>query len=162
MSFIAYNTTVIGDVELGEDSSIWFGAVVRGDNDKISIGKGTNIQDLSVVHVDKGVPVHIGEYVTIGHRAIIHGCTIGDCSLIGMGAIVMNNARIGKFCIIGAGALITEGVIIPDFSLVLGMPGKVIRTIDVDKQAANRASAEHYILKAKQYGKGEITVWKRG
>jgi carbonic anhydrase/acetyltransferase-like protein (isoleucine patch superfamily) len=161
MSFIAYNATIIGDVELGEDSSVWFGAVVRGDNDKITIGKGTNIQDLSVVHVDKGVPVHIGEYVTIGHRAIIHGCTIGDCSLIGMGAIVMNNARVGNYCIIGAGALITEGMIIPDYSLVLGMPGKVMRTIDESRQAANRASAEHYILKAKLYGNGEITVWER-
>jgi carbonic anhydrase/acetyltransferase-like protein (isoleucine patch superfamily) len=159
--FIAENATLIGDVQLGQDCSVWFGCVLRADNDRITIGRGSNIQDLSVVHVDKGVPVSIGEFVTVGHRAIIHGCSVGDYTLIGMGAIVMNNARIGKYCIIGAGALITEGMIIPDYSLVLGIPGKIISSVSEQKQAANKKSAEGYIELAKKYRTGEYRTWQR-
>ncbi len=159
MSYIAPNATIIGDVVLGEDCSVWFGAVLRGDNDRITVGRGTNIQDLTVVHVDKGVPVNIGEFVTIGHRAIIHGCTIGDYTLIGMGAIVMNNARIGKYCIIGAGALVPENMIIPDFSLVVGTPAKFIKELSEEKREANKRSAEHYIRQGMRYRQGEIKPW---
>ena len=153
-AFIAPNATVIGNCIIGEQCSIWFGAVLRGDNDLIEIGAGSNIQDLSMVHVDPGKPVKIGKYCTIGHRAIIHGCTIADNVLIGMGAIVMNNVQIGENCIIGAGAVITENTIIPSNSLVVGMPGKIIKTIDEDGVSRIRQNAEVYIANGKRFKEG--------
>lgn len=153
--FIAPNATVIGDVTLEESSSVWFGAVLRGDGDRIHIGKGTNIQDLAVVHVDPGVPVSIGEGVTVGHAAIIHGATIGDYSLIGMRATVMNNAKVGKYCIIGAHALVTENMEIPDYSVVMGVPGKVVKQLPEKATERLHRSAAHYIERGRQYLEGE-------
>ncbi|MEM9716349.1 MAG: gamma carbonic anhydrase family protein [Pseudomonadota bacterium] len=142
--WIAPNADVIGKVTLGEEASIWFQVVARGDNEPIVIGDGSNVQEHTMVHTDPGFPVTIGTNCTIGHRAIIHGCTIGDNSLIGMGAIVLNGAKIGNNCLIGAGALIPEGKEIPDNSLVMGMPGKVVRELD-------EAAAQRLTLSAKMY-----------
>ena len=128
--WIAPNASVIGDVVLGEDCGIWFGATLRGDNETISIGARSNIQEASTLHTDMGFPLDIGEDCTIGHNAILHGCTIGDGSLVGMGAIVLNGAKIGRGCLVGAGALVTEGKLFPDGSLIVGSPAKVIRTLD--------------------------------
>jgi len=125
--WVAEDASVIGNVEIGEDVSIWFGSVVRGDNDLITIGAGSNIQDDCVLHVDPGFPIHIGEGVAIGHKAMLHGCTIGRGTLIGMGAIVLNGAVIGEDCLIGANTLVGEGKIIPARSMVLGSPGKIVR-----------------------------------
>ena len=127
--FVAHNATVIGSVILENDASVWFNCVLRGDNDPITIGEGTNIQDGSVLHTDAGVPLTIGKGVTVGHKVMLHGCVIGENSLIGMGATVLNGAKIGNNCLIGAGALIPEGKEIPDGSLVMGMPGKIVRTL---------------------------------
>lgn len=154
--FIAENATVIGAVTLNEHASIWYNAVVRGDSDAIVIGAYTNIQDHCVVHVDEGVPVSIGSYCVVGHRAIVHGCTIGDNCLIGMGAVIMNKAVIGNNCVIGANALITENTIIPDGSLVVGSPGKVIRTLSDDKIARIKKGAMHYAAEAQKYLSAEI------
>jgi len=142
--WVAENAQVMGKVVLNSGVGIWFGAVLRGDNDPIVIGEGSNIQDNTVIHTDIGYPVTIGKGCTIGHTAIIHGCTIGDNSLIGMGAKVLDGAVIGNNCLIGAGALVTEGKVIPDGSLVVGMPAKVIRTLDADAIKLLRQSAEHY------------------
>lgn len=143
--WIAPDAQVIGGVQLGEDVGIWFGAVLRGDNDPIVIGAGTNIQDGVMVHTDPGKGVTIGEGCTIGHHAIIHGCTIGNNSLIGMGATVLNGARIGDNCLVGANALITEGKTFPDNSLIVGSPACVIRTLDEVAIAGLRLSAENYV-----------------
>jgi carbonic anhydrase/acetyltransferase-like protein (isoleucine patch superfamily) len=143
--WIAPNAQVIGDVQLGVDVGIWFGAVLRGDNDPIVIGTGTNIQDGVMVHTDPGKGVTIGEGCTIGHHAIIHGCTIGNNSLVGMGATVLNGARIGDNCLIGANALITEGKAFPDNSLIVGSPARVVRTLDDVAIAGLRLSAENYV-----------------
>jgi carbonic anhydrase/acetyltransferase-like protein (isoleucine patch superfamily) len=142
--WIAPSAELMGRVRLLADSSVWFGAVLRGDNEWITIGAGSNVQDGCVLHTDVGAPLTIGENCTIGHKAILHGCTINDNSLIGMGAIVLNHARIGRNCLIGAGALIPEGKIIPDNSLVVGQPGKVIRTIDDAAAAKLTQSAKSY------------------
>ena len=128
--YIAPNATVLGQVELGEDVSVWFGAVIRGDVEKIIIGKGSNIQDLSVLHVDPGSPIIIGENVTVGHKVMLHGCTIGNNSLIGINSVILNNVEIGNNCLIGANTLLTEGTKIPDNSLVMGYPGKVKKEVD--------------------------------
>jgi carbonic anhydrase/acetyltransferase-like protein (isoleucine patch superfamily) len=125
--YIAPNAAVIGDVRLERDASIWFGATLRGDNEPIIIGQGSNVQDGSVVHTDPGFPVHLGQNVSIGHMVMLHGCTIGDGTLIGIGSIVLNGAKIGKNCLIGANTLITEGKEIPDGSVVMGSPGKIVR-----------------------------------
>ncbi len=148
--FIAPNATLIGDIEIGEESSVWYGSVLRADRDKIQIGNGTNIQDLCVLHVDPGFPINIGDNVTIGHRCVVHGCTIKSNSLIGMGAIIMNKAVIGSFCIIGAGALVTEGMIIPDYSMVMGMPAKIVKQVDEEQVEKIRKNALSYIQLAKQ------------
>ena len=137
--WIADNASVIGDVHLGENVSVWFGAVVRADNAPIYLGKNSNVQENSVIHTDEGIAVIIGEGVTIGHLAMLHGCSIGDNSLIGIGAIVLNNAKIGKNCIIGANALIPEGKDIPDGSLVMGSPGKVVRELTEQMQQLGMA-----------------------
>lgn len=142
--WIAETATVIGNVELGRQVSIWFGAVVRADNCKIRLGDFSNVQENAVLHTDPGIELNIGSYVTIGHQAMLHGCTIGDNSLIGINAVILNNAVIGKNCIIGANALIPEGKIIPDNSLVMGSPGKVVKTLDEFAEARLKLSAMHY------------------
>ena len=142
--WVAPDANIIGRVTLGSATSVWFGATLRGDNEPITIGVGSNIQENCVLHTDMGYPLSVGENCTIGHRAILHGCIIGDQSLIGMGAIVMNGARIGRQCQIGAGALISEGKIIPDGSLVIGMPGKFIRRLEPATISAILKTAVHY------------------
>lgn len=156
--FIANNASVIGNVVIGEEVGIWFGVVIRGDNEPISIGARSNIQENSVLHTDPGFPVKIGEGCTIGHNATVHGCTIGDNSLIGMGAIVLNGAKIGNNCLIGAGALIAEGKEIPDNSLVVGAPGKIIRTLDEAGEMMLEKSAEIYVSNARRFAKGLVLV----
>ncbi|TCM60237.1 carbonic anhydrase/acetyltransferase-like protein (isoleucine patch superfamily) [Acinetobacter calcoaceticus] len=142
--WIADNATVIGQVELGRKVSVWFGAVIRGDNSCIRIGDFSNVQENAVLHTDAGIDMNIGSYVTIGHQATLHGCTIGDNSLIGINAVVLNNASIGKNCIIGANALVPEGKLIPDNSLVVGSPAKVIRELGADAEVRLKMSAMHY------------------
>ena len=151
--FIAENATVIGSVVIHNDVSIWFNAVVRGDNDLITIGEGTNIQDGTVIHTDGGIPLNIGKGVTVGHQVMLHGCTIGDNSLIGINAVVLNNAKIGKNCIIGANCLITQGKEIPDNSMVLGSPGKIVREVSPEEVEELKYSAEHYIANFKRFNK---------
>lgn len=142
--WIAPDANVIGQIIVGSGVSIWFGATLRGDNDLITIGPGSNVQENTVMHTDAGLPLTIGRDCTIGHKAMLHGCTIGDESLIGMGATVLNGARIGRNCLVGAGALVPEGKEIPDGSLVVGMPARVIRTLDADAIEGLRRSAAHY------------------
>ncbi|MGB0523853.1 MAG: gamma carbonic anhydrase family protein [Flammeovirgaceae bacterium] len=154
--FIANTATVVGDVTLGDDCSVWFGAVIRGDSDQITIGDRTNIQDNAVIHIDAGVPCHIGKEVIVGHSAIIHGATIADNTLIGMRATVMNGAKVGSFCVIGAHALVTQHMEIPDFSLVMGMPAKVIKTIPEALQERIKSGATHYVHMAQRYMNGEF------
>lgn len=150
-AYVAPNANVMGDVKLEAGASIWFGAVLRGDNDLIQIGKNSNIQDNSVLHTDPGIALIVGEGVTIGHRVMLHGCVIGDNSLIGIGATVLNNAKIGKNCIIGAHALITEGKVIPDNSMVVGAPGKIIRTLTDAQIAMLKMSAAIYVKNAARF-----------
>jgi len=151
--WVAPDAQVIGNVIIGEDVGIWFGAVLRGDNDPITIGDGTNIQDGTVIHTDLGSPATIGKGCTIGHKAIIHGCEIGDNSLIGMGATVLNGAKIGKNCLVGANALVTEGKEFPDNSLIVGAPAKAIRTLDDKAIEALRQSSERYIANWKRFAR---------
>ena len=150
-AWVAPNATVIGDVRLGDNASIWWSAVVRGDNDTIAIGAGSNIQDGSVLHVDAGVPMILGTNVTVGHLAMLHGCTIGDESLIGIKSVILNRAVIGRHCIIGANSLIPEGKEIPDRSLVMGSPGKVVRELRDDEVARLQRSAQGYVANALRY-----------
>ena len=152
--WIAPDAQVIGRVALGRDVGIWFGSVVRGDNEPIAIGAGTNIQELTVMHTDPGFALTIGEGCTIGHRAILHGCTIGDNTLIGMGAIVLNGARIGRNCLVGAGALVTEGKEFPDNSLIVGSPAKAVRELDAAAAEGLRASASRYVANGKRFRAG--------
>lgn len=149
--FIAHNATVIGSVTLHEHSSVWFNVVIRGDADEITVGARSNIQDASVLHADPGFPLVIGEDVTVGHKAMLHGCKIGDGSLIGINAVVLNGAKIGKGCLIGANALVTEGTEIPDGSMVLGSPAKIKRALSDDEQAALRLSAAHYVENGQRF-----------
>ena len=149
--FIAPGAVCMGDVALGKDCSIWYHATVRADRAPIKIGIGSNIQDNCVVHVDKGFPVTIGNYVTVGHGAILHGCQVGDGSLIGMGAIILNGAKIGRNCIVAAGALVTQNTEIPDGMLAMGSPAKVIRKLTEEEIASNRKNAEEYIEEAREY-----------
>ncbi len=143
-TWVAPDANLVGRVVLEEGASVWFGATLRGDNEEIRIGAGSNVQENTVMHTDMGFPLSLGAGCTIGHKAMLHGCTIGDNSLIGMGATVLNGAKIGKNCLIGAGALITEGKEIPDGSLVMGAPGKVVRSLDDAAIQGLRASALHY------------------
>tara|TARA_R110002020_G_scaffold36894_22_gene110954 strand:- start:1514 stop:2041 length:528 start_codon:yes stop_codon:yes gene_type:complete len=152
--WVAPTAVLIGRVRLHDDASVWWNAVLRGDNEWIEIGARSNVQDGSVFHTDMDAPLTIGADCTIGHKAILHGCTIGDNSLIGMGATVLNHARIGRNCIVGANALIAEGKEIPDNSLVVGMPGKVVRTLDAASAEALTASAAHYVANWKRYAAG--------
>ena len=143
-AWVADSAQLMGNVVLGEGASVWFGTVVRGDTECITIGAGSNIQDASVLHADHGQPLVVGERVTVGHKVMLHGCTIGDESLIGIGAIVLNGARIGKNCLVGAGALVTEGKEFPDGSMILGSPAKVVRQLTPEHMQALRQSALHY------------------
>ena len=149
--FIAPSASVIGSVILHDNVSIWFSAVVRGDNEPIRIGAHSNIQDGAVLHTDPGAPLTIGNHVTIGHLAMVHGCTIGDNCLIGINSVILNHANIGNNCLIGANALITEGMIIPDNSLVIGTPGKVLRSLRAEEIEAIQANAAHYVENLHRY-----------
>lgn len=149
--YIAPNAAVIGRVTLRAGASVWFSCVLRGDVEAIEIGEGSNIQDGTVIHADPGYPVHVGAKVTIGHNAMLHGCRVGDGSLIGIGAVVLNGARIGRGCLVGAGALVTEGTEIPDGSLVIGSPAKVKKTFSPEQQLALAHNADHYVGNAKRF-----------
>jgi len=151
--WIAPSASVMGSVILKKNASIWWGAVARGDTDTITVGENSNVQDGSVLHADHGSPLLIGANVTVGHLVMLHGCTIGDNSLIGIGSIVLNGAKIGRNCLIGAGALIPEGKDIPDNSLVMGAPGKVVREIGEHQAAVLTASAMHYVENWKRYAR---------
>jgi carbonic anhydrase/acetyltransferase-like protein (isoleucine patch superfamily) len=152
-AWVADNAEVIGQVELAENASVWYGCVVRGDNEKIRIGRNTNIQDLSVLHADAGVPLTIGDNVTVGHQVMLHGCTIGDGSLIGIQAVVLNNAKIGRNCIVAAGSVVTEGKEFPDNSLIVGSPAKVVRTLDAEQIARFQTIPGHYVENAQRHGR---------
>ena len=153
-AWIADSAEVMGNVHLGPDASVWFGCVLRGDTESMHIGEGSNIQDLSVLHADFGQPLHIGRHVTVGHKVMLHGCTIGDESLIGIGAVVLNGAKIGKNCLVGAGALVTEGKEFPDGSMIIGSPAKVVRQLTPEQMEGLRMSAQHYIENARRFKNG--------
>lgn len=153
-AFIAPGAQVLGDVSLGENASIWYNSVARGDMAPITIGANTNIQDLSMVHVDAGVPCTIGARVGVGHRVILHGCTVEDDCLIGMGAILLNGVHVGRGSVIAAGALLTEGTKVPPGSLVVGLPGKVVRPVDADLTERIKRTWEHYVAEAKRHRAG--------
>ena len=156
--WIAPGALVIGKVRLERNASVWFGAVLRGDNELILVGENSNVQDACVLHTDPGAPLTIGRNCTIGHRAILHGCAIGDNTLIGMGATVLNRARIGANCLIGANTLITEGKVIPDNSLVMGAPGKVVGELNAEALAKLPKSAEGYVKNWQRFVKGLAPV----
>lgn len=150
-AWIADSAQVMGHVTLGPDASVWFGCVLRGDTESMTIGEGSNIQDLTVMHADHGLPLTIGKHVTVGHKVMLHGCAIGDESLIGIGAIVLNGARIGKNCLVGAGSLVTEGKEFPDGSMIMGTPAKVVRQLTPEQIEGLRLSAQHYIDNARMF-----------
>jgi len=149
--YVADNATVIGNVVLGDRCSVWFNVVIRGDNDRIEIGEGANIQDAAVLHTDPGFELVVGDGASIGHKAMLHGCQIGAGSLVGINAVVLNGARIGRDCIVGANALVTEGKQIPDGSLVVGSPARVVRQVDDKQREMLRYIAEHYVERARLY-----------
>ena len=149
--YVADNAAVIGSVVLGHEASVWFNSVVRGDNDVITIGDGTNIQDSAVLHVDEGFPLTLGTNVSVGHHAMLHGCTVEDGALVGINAVVLNKAVIGRGSLVGAGALIAEGKVIPERSLVVGSPGRIVRTLSEEDAAGIERIAHHYVEKARLY-----------
>ena len=153
-AWVADSAQVIGNVTLAEGSSVWFGVVIRGDTEAISVGRASNIQDNSVLHADHGMPLVIGEHVTVGHQVMLHGCTVGDGSLIGIGAVVLNGAKIGKNCLVGAGALVTEGKEFPDGCMILGSPAKAVRQLSEGQIEALKLSAQHYMDNARRYKTG--------
>ena len=153
-AWVADNAQVMGDVVIGENASVWFGTTVRGDTDTITIGAGSNIQDGSVLHADDGVPLVVGANVTVGHQVMLHSCTIGDGSLIGIGAIVLNGAKIGQHCLVGAGALVTEGKEFPDGSMILGSPARVVKNLSPEQIEGLRQSALHYQQNAERFRQG--------
>ncbi|MCJ0762628.1 gamma carbonic anhydrase family protein [Variovorax terrae] len=153
-AWVADSAQVIGAVELADNASVWFGAVIRGDTETLRIGRNSNIQDLSVLHADIGYPLTIGDNVTVGHQVMLHGCTVGDNTLIGIQAVVLNGAKIGRNCIVGAGSVVTEGKEFPDNSLIIGAPAKVVRTLDEAAAARLRQSAEHYVENAHRFARG--------
>ena len=150
-AWVADSAQVMGRVDLAADTSIWFGVVIRGDTESISIDEGSNIQDGSVLHADIGQSLRVGKHVTVGHKVMLHGCTIGDESLIGIGAIVLNGAKIGKNCLVGAGSLVTEGKEFPDGSMIMGTPAKVVRSLTPEQMEGLRLSAKHYIENAQRF-----------
>jgi carbonic anhydrase/acetyltransferase-like protein (isoleucine patch superfamily) len=156
--YIAEEATIIGDVRLGENVSIWPGAVLRGDNEPITIGDGSNVQECSVLHTDPGAALVIGKNVTIGHQVMLHGCTIGDGSLIGIQAVVLNGAVIGKGCLVGAGALVTENKVFPDNVMILGSPARVIRTLEPNDVERVRRGAGHYVAEALHYREHAVRI----
>ena len=153
-AWVADSAQVMGNVVLGEDSSVWFGTVIRGDTETITVGRGSNIQDASVLHADIGKPLTIGDNVTVGHQVMLHGCTIGDESLIGIGAIVLNGAKIGRHCLVGAGALVTEGKEFPDGSMIIGSPAKAVRQLTPEQIEGLKLSAQHYMDNARRFRAG--------
>ena len=153
-AWVADSAQVIGNVQLAEGASVWFGAVLRGDNEPMRIGKGTNIQEGSVLHSDPGFPLTLGENVTIGHQVMLHGCTVGDGTLIGIKSVVLNGAKIGRNCIVGAGALVTEGKEFADGSMILGAPARAVRELSTEQQAGLARIAEHYVENAKRFNVG--------
>ena len=153
-AWVAPGAHVIGLVTLGAEASVWFGAVLRGDNEPIAVGEGANVQELCVLHTDMGFPLTVGRDCTVGHKAILHGCTVGEGSLIGMGATVLNGAVIGRGCLIGAGALVTEGKEIPDGHLAVGAPAKVVRALDAEAAEKLQQAARDYQAKARRYRTG--------
>ncbi len=153
-AWVADNAQVMGNVTLAENTSIWFGVVIRGDTSTITVGKGSNVQDNSVLHADVGMPLVIGEGVTVGHQVMLHGCTVGDNALIGIGAIVLNGAKIGNNCLVGAGALVTEGKEFPDGAMIIGSPAKAVRMLSPEQIEGLKMSAQHYIDNAKRYKNG--------
>ena len=144
----------MGNVSIAEDCSVWFGAVIRGDTETITIGKGSNVQDNSVLHADEGMPLVIGENVTVGHQVMLHGCTVGNNSLIGIQAVVLNGAKIGNNCLVGAGSLVTEGKQFPDGCMILGSPARVIRQLSPEQIEGLKMSAQHYMDNARRYQAG--------
>jgi carbonic anhydrase/acetyltransferase-like protein (isoleucine patch superfamily) len=150
-AWVAPSAQVMGDVHLGVDSNIWFNVVIRGDNETIRIGQGTNVQDGSVLHSDVGSPLSIGDHVTVGHNVILHGCTVGEGTLIGMGAVVLNGAKIGPHCLVGAGALVTEGKEFPEGSMILGSPAKVVKSLSPEQIDSLKKSAVSYVENAKRF-----------
>ena len=153
-AWVADNATVVGEVELDEDASVWFGAILRGDSALIRLGKRANVQDGSVVHADEGIPATIGDGVTVGHLVMLHGCTIGDGTLIGIGAVILNNARIGRNCLVGAGALVTEGKEFPDGSLIVGSPATAVRSLSAAQIERVNQAATHYVANARRFRAG--------
>lgn len=153
-AWVADSAQVIGKVELGENVSVWFGTVIRGDSEAIRIGKGSNIQDASVLHADPGMPLTLGENVSVGHQVTLHGCAVGDGTLIGIGAVVLNRARIGRNCLVGAGALVTEGKEFPDGSMILGSPARVARPLTAEQIASLQGIAQRYVDNAALFRRG--------
>ena len=152
-AFVARNATIVGRVELARDASVWFNAVVRGDNDLIAIGEATNVQDGAILHTDEGIAMRVGARVTIGHAAIVHGATIEDECLIGIGAILLNGARVARHSVVGAGALVTEGKTFPERSLILGSPARAVRTLRDEEIENIGKSAEHYVQNARRFAR---------
>ena len=152
--FVADNATVIGNVELHDCSSVWFNVVIRGDNDPIIIGAGSNVQDGAVLHTDPGFSLTLGKDVTVGHKAMLHGCEVGDGSLIGINAVVLNGVKVGKGCLIGANSLVPEGMEIPDFSLVVGSPAKIKRTLSAEQVEGLKENAHHYVENMRRFNSG--------
>jgi carbonic anhydrase/acetyltransferase-like protein (isoleucine patch superfamily) len=153
-AWVADSAQVIGRVELAEDASVWFGSIIRGDNDRITIGRGANVQDGCVLHTDPGYPLTLGENVSIGHQVMMHGCTIGEGTLIGIQTVILNGAKIGKHCLVGAGSLVTEGKEFPDGSMILGRPAKVVRQLTPEQIEGLLASARYYVQNALRYRSG--------
>jgi carbonic anhydrase/acetyltransferase-like protein (isoleucine patch superfamily) len=153
-AWVADSATVVGQVRLEAHSSVWYGAVLRGDNEPIVIGRGSNVQDGSVLHTDAGQPLTVGEDVTIGHQVTLHGCTIGDGSLIGLQAVVLNGARVGRACLVAAGALVTEGKVFPDGVLIMGAPARAVRELSPEQIERVRRGARHYVEQARRHRDG--------
>jgi len=153
-AWVAETAEVIGNVSLAQDTGVWSNVVIRGDNEPVTVGAATNIQEAAILHSDAGSPLTIGRDVTVGHKAMLHGCTVGDGSLIGIGAIVLNNARIGSGCLVGAGALVTEGKEFPDGSLIVGSPARAVRSLSPEQIEGLRQSARHYVQNAARFRKG--------
>ena len=161
-AFIARSADVMGDVVIGEDSSVWYTAVLRGDMAPIRIGGRTNLQDGTIVHVDEGMPCSIGSQVGVGHRAIVHGCTVEDDCLIGMGSTLLNGVVVGRGSVVAAGALLAEGMVVPPGSLVIGVPGKVVRPVDEELRARVERTWRHYVEQARRHREGRFPPWRAG